>query len=298
MEFNKIIKRIAKDVADVQHNSDILAQWPISSVEAMYYSGPFFIPLIGKNISLWGNKPEDLYKQKLFPGKLSNLIFYFLSEESKEKMGVENHKILLQAILSKIMVYKLNNYLDDYKSPTWMPKWNLNKNAKREDIKKLVFLLDNLAEMINPIFRTFGVQLFFDNKNVYRYYHRLDLDFNIIIVSSKEEMQIDFFEHIIKSENLDYSQVYIEKDSKIDEVINHKELFDTIKNKIEGLKNSKFDRNYVINQIYSAYNYEIPKEQINFLKTSFPKQIINFYVKTCKMPTDKLELGIQKVLGL
>jgi hypothetical protein len=68
--------------------------------------------------------------------------------------------------------------------------------------------------MINPIFRSFGVQLFFDNKNVYRYYYRLDLGFEVLVRSPKDGMEIDFFEHILRPEKLDRSNIFTIKKLK------------------------------------------------------------------------------------
>ena len=297
MDINKILKNISKDIAKVQHESDILSQWPINSVEAMYYSGPFLIPEIGKNLKAWKNDPQGLFEKGLMPGKIAGLIFYFLNEKAKEKMGEENHKKLLIGILSKIMLFKKDDYLNDYTSESWMPEWDLNAEYNKCDVKKLVFLLDNLTEMINPIFRSNGVQLFFDDKNVYRYYHRLDLDKKIIIVSPKQGMKIDFFEHIIEPENLEESRVFIEEDKGIIEGESDI-LFEEVKNKINELKNSKeFDREYVINQIFSAFDFAVPESQKRFIKTPFPEEIVKFYIKTCEIPEDKLSQRIYHILG-
>jgi hypothetical protein len=297
MEINSILKNISKDVAKVQHESDVLSQWPINSVEAMYYSGPFLIPEIGKNFLGWENDPQALFEKGLMPGKLAGLIFYFLNEKAKEKMGKDNHKNLLRGIISKIMLFKKDNYLEDYTSESWMPEWNFDTDSKKVDVKKLVFLLDNLTEMINPIFRSNGVQLFFDDNNIYRYYYRLDLNKKIIIVSPKQGMKIDFFEHIIEPENLDQSQVFIEDGGKIIEGESDI-LFNEVKNKINELKNSRdFNREYVINQIFDAFDFDVPEAQKGFLKTPFPEEIVKFYMKTCDIPEDKLSQGIYHILG-
>lgn len=296
MDMNRILEKISQDVAKVQHESDVLSQWPINSIEAMYYSGPFLIPEIGRNLMSWENDPEKLFINEIMPGKLAGLIFYFLNEKAKEKMGKENHKNLLMGILSKIMVFKKDKYLKDYTSVSWMPEWKFPLSANEVDSKKLVFLLDNLAEMTNPIFRSNGVQLFFDENNVYRYYYRLELDKNIIIVSPKKNMKIDFFEHIIEPENLGESQIYIEKKGKIIEQDPDK-LFNEVKEKIDILKNSReFNREYVIEQIFSAFNFEVSEQQKDFLKTSFPKEIVKFYIKTCQLPKDKLGKEIYGLL--
>ncbi len=296
MEINRILKNISRDVAKVQHESDVLSQWPINSVEAMYYSGPFLIPEVGKNLMGWKNDPKSLFEKGLMPGKLSGLVFYFLNEKAKEMMGEENHKDLLMGILSKIMLFKKENYLDDYTSKSWMPEWDLDANSKKVDVKKLVFLLDNLTEMVNPIFRSNGVQLFFDDNSVYRYYHRLALNKKIIIISPKQDMKIDFFEHIIEPENLDQSQVFIEGGETIGGELDI--LFEEVKNKINELKNSKeFNRKYVINQIFNAFDFSVPEAQKGFLKTPFPEEIVKFYMKTCEIPEDKLSQGIYHILG-
>ncbi len=295
--MNKILEKISQDIAKVQHESDVLSQWPINSVEAMYYSGPFLIPEVGKNLMSWENDPEKLFNKEIMPGKLAGLIFYFLNEKAKEKMGEENHKNLLMGIISKIMVFKKDNYLENYTNISWMPEWEFPLNENKVNAKRLVFLLDNLTEMINPIFRSNGIQLFFDENNVYRYYYGLELDKNIIIVSPKKNMKIDFFEHIIEPENLEESQIFIEKDGKIVEG-NSEELFNVVKEKIDDLKNSReFNREYVINQIYSAFNFEVSEQQNGFLKTAFQKEIVDFYIKKCQIPEDKLSKGIYHVLG-
>ncbi len=297
MDINAILKKISEDVAKVQHESDVLSQWPINSVEAMYYSGPFLIPEIGKNLRGWENDPLKLFKKDLMPGKIAGLIFYFLNEKAKEKMGEENHKNMLMGIISKLMLFKKENYLENYTSESWVPNWNIPETAKNVNAKKLVFLLDNLTEMINPIFRSNGVQLFFDEENVYRYYYRLELGKKILVVSPKEKMRIDFFEHIIEPEDLEESKVFIEEDGKLS-MIDVNDLFEEIKQKINQLKESKeFDREYVVNQIYSAFNYDVPEAQKGFLKTPFPEEIVKFYIKTCEIPEEKLSKGIYHVLG-
>ncbi len=297
MEFNKILRNISKDIAKVQHESDVLSQWPINSVEAMHYSGPFFIPKIGKDLMSWKNDPEGLFQQGIMPGKLAGLVFYFLNEKAKEKMGKENHKNLLGVILSKIMLFKNEDFLEDYTSKTWMPNWNLDLDSKKVDVKKLVFLLDNLTEMVNPIFRSNGVQLFFDDENVYRYYYRAELNKGIIVVSSKKGMRIDFFEHIIEPENLEESQIFVYQNGVISQG-EMDDIFEEIKDKINELKNKKdFNREYVVNQIFSAFKFSIPEPQIEFLRTPFPKEILEFYIKTCQIPKEKLSHGIYRVLG-
>lgn len=297
MDMNKIIEKISEDVAKVQHESDVLSQWPINSVEAMYYSGPFLIPKIGKNLRGWENNPQKLFEKNLMPGKIAGLVFYFLNEKAKEKMGEENHKNMLREIISKLMQFKKENYLEDYISQSWMPNWNFPDDSSKVDAKKLVFLLDNLTEMINPIFRSNGVQLFFDEENVYRYYYRLDLGKKIIIVSPKDKMRIDFFEHIIEPEDLEESRVFIEEDGDLTSV-DANDLFEEVKQKINELKGSKvFNREYVINQIYGAFNYDVPEAQKGFLKTPFPEEIVKFYIKTCEIPEEKLSKGVYHVLG-
>ena len=195
------------------------------------------------------------------------------------------------------MFYKDKNFFEDYKSVGWIPNWNFCK-ADNQNAQELVFLLDNLTEMVNPIFRSFGVQLFFDKVNVYRYYYRTNLDYNLIIASPKKDMKIDFFEHIIKSENLDKSKVYVEKDGILS-VVDMVSLKQDIKEKINEIKKSeKFDKEYVIKQIFSAFEYEISEQQKGFLNSPFPKEIKEFYIQTCKLPVEKLEKGISKVLGV
>jgi len=110
-------------------------------------------------------------------------------------------------------------------------------------------------------------------------------------------MKIDFFEHIIEPENLGESQIFLEEngiivEGKLDA------LFEEIKEKINDLKRSKeFNREYVINQLFGAFNYDIPEAQKGFLKTPFPKEIVKFYIKTCTLPQDKLSQGIYHILG-
>src|SRR3989344_6250834 len=215
MKYPQILQNIAKDIAKVQHESDVMSQWPISSVRVLYYSGGFFIPEIEKSITSWKNDPVSLFEQELMPGKLAGLVFYFLNEKLKEMMGGENHRTLLKTIISKIMTFKNDSFYENYTAASWVPELNLNPNVAMVDSRELVFLLDNLAEIVNPIFRSFGFQLFFDDKHVYRYYYRLDLNQKIIVVSLKEGMKIDFFEHIINPENLDRSQIYIDKNGEI-----------------------------------------------------------------------------------
>ena len=195
------------------------------------------------------------------------------------------------------MAFKQDNYLEDYTSNTWMPEWNLNVDTKKVDTKKLVFLMDNLTEMINPIFRSMGVQLFFDDEKVYRYYYRLDLNQKIIIASSKEGMKIDFFEHIINPEDLDASQIYVEKDGKFIEG-DLDELMEIVKGKIGKLNDTKkFDKEYVVNQLFSAFKYSIPEAQRGFLQTPFPEEIEKFYIGTCEISKDKLRYGVYSILG-
>ena len=70
-----------------------------------------------------------------------------------------------------------------------------------------------------------------------------------------------------------------------------------IRAKIESLKNQVFNKDYIIECIYKSFLCPIPPQQLDFLKIPFSKEIINFYVKTCKLPEEKLSQGIFKVLG-
>ncbi len=178
-----------------------------------------------------------------------------------------------------------------------MPDWDLDLNSKKVDVKRLVFLIDNLTEMVNPIFRSNGVQLFFDDEKVYRYYYRIDLNKSIIIVSLKKNIKIDFFEHIIEPENFEESQIFIYENGEISEgKVNG--LFEEVRDKINELKNIKdFNREYVINQVFDAFKFNILEPQREFLKTPFPKEIIEFYIRTCQIPEEKLSQGIYHILG-
>jgi len=297
MKYPQILQNIAKDIAKVQHESDVMSQWPISSVRVLYYSGGFFIPEIEKSITSWKNDPVSLFEQELMPGKLAGLVFYFLNEKLKEMMGGENHRTLLKTIISKIMTFKNDSFYENYTAASWVPEWNLNPNVAMVDSRELVFLLDNLAEIVNPIFRSFGFQLFFDDKHVYRYYYRLDLNQKIIVVSLKEGMKIDFFEHIINPENLDRSQIYIDKNGEISNA-DMAEILEIVKGKIVQLKEKNlFNKEYVIKQIYSAFNYSIPAPQKVFIQSQFPKEIEEFYIKTCRIPEDKLSRILYEALG-
>jgi hypothetical protein len=296
-EINAILQKISKDIAKVQHNSDILSQWPIPSIEAMYYSGPFFVPLFVKKLSDLKNNPEELFKNNIMPGKLSNLIFYLLNEKGKEMMGEENHKRVITMIIQKIASFKNKVYFEDYTSETWIPKEFIKLSGKNSvDTRKIVFLLDNLCEMINPIFRTFGMQLFFDKQNVYRYYYNLDIGFSVLIISDKKGMKIDFFEHIIHPEDLSFSYVYTIHNGNIKEK-NTLELIQELSKKIESLRKNTFDREYVIKRLYENFGFLVPDNQLKFLKTEFPSPIKEFYIKTCKLPEEVLAKGVNKVLG-
>ena len=292
MDIETIKLGIAKDIAKIQHNSDILSQWPISSVEAMYYSGPFFMKLFIGDVLSSGESTDSLFSKKLYAGKLSNLVFYFLNEKVKEMMGDEKYSNTLNLIISKISILRGSDPLLKNKGATVMPNWSVEKESDEVSSKTIVFLLDNLTEMVNPIFRSFGFQLFFDENYVYRYYYRTGLDFNIVVKSPKGEMEVDYFEHVIVPENLDSSKIYIEADGKLN-ATDLTELNNKITEKIRQLKSSSvFDRKYVIEQIYSAFGHEAPKEQIGFLDSPFPEVIKEAYVKTCSIPLEFLEKGI------
>lgn len=287
---------ISEDVAKIQHNSDILSQWPISSVETMYYSGPFFMKLLAKDVFMSGNTTSDLFKKRFYPGRLSNLIFYFLNEKVKEIMGAENYSNLLNLIVLKISTLRKEDPSLRKNGPTIKPDWIVENDTDEVSARSTVFLLDNLVEMVNPIFRSFGVQLFFDEKYAYRYYYRTGLDFNVVIKSPKEGMVVDYFEHIISPENLDSSKVYVETNGKLNG-IGVDDLNKKLIKKISDTKNSNvFDRKYVIQQIYGSFGFETSKEQLGFLNSPFPEGIKQIYVKTCLIPVKQLEKGILNLI--
>lgn len=293
-----ILQRLSRDVAVIQHNSDILSQWPVSSLEVMYFSGQFFLPALAGDMQKWGSTKEELSTIKLYPGKLSNLLFYFLNERVKEKMGEENYYGIFNSIIKKILLFKSGDFFKDSLSKTWIPDWEISLQGEKTNSGEVVFLLDNLNEMISPVFRSFGVQLFFDENNVYRYYFRLGLDFNVIVVSPKSGMEIDFFEHVITPEKLTESYVFLEKGNIVSRA-DTSELKKVLVEKIELVKESTvFNKEYVIKQIYSAFGFKIPDEQIGFLASPFPQQIVDFYISTCQLPVEKLESGIAKIIGI
>ncbi len=262
----------------------------------MYYSGPFFMKLLPESILESGDSADDLFKKGLYPGKLSNLIFYFLNEKAKEIMGAENYSHLLSSIIQKISASRKDDPSLRKNGPTVKPQWVIDNDADEVSARPTVFLLDNLVEMVNPIFRSFGVQLFFDDAYVYRYYHRTGLDFNVVVKSLKEGMAVDYFEHIMNPEDLDSSKVYVEKGgilSGIDVGDLNKKLI----HKIGDVKDSSvFDRAYVIQQIYSSFGFEIPNEQSLFLSYPFPDAVKEMYIKTCSIPVGQLEKGILNLI--
>ncbi len=296
MDLKNIKICISEDVAKIQHNSDILSQWPISSVEAMYYSGPFFMKLLAESVLGSGDSADDLFKNGFYPGKLSNLIFFFLNEKVKEIMGAENYSNLLNLIISKISILREDDLSLRKNSSTIMPHWLIENDTDEVSARRTVFLLDNLVEMVNPIFRSFGVQLFFDKKYAYRYYYRTGLDFNVVIKSPKEGMAVDYFEHVISPENLDSSKVYKETNGKLSGM-DTDDLNQKLVEKVGDIKGlNTFDRKYVIQQIYDSFGLKIPNEQLMFLSSPFPEIVKEMYIKTCLIPIEYLEKGILNLI--
>ena len=298
MDTNTTLKKVATDVANVQHNSDILTQWPIPSIEGMYYAGPFFVPSMMKDIASWPDDPESLFKRGLLPGKLSNMLFFFLNDKSKKQMGPVAHKFAVTTLIKKVDKVRINGETEKDINDTWIPKeWESLKAVKYHNLKKLTFLLDNLNELVNPIFRGLGTEYFFKGDMVYRYYYHLGLDFKILIVSKKAGIEIDYFEHVFSPENLEYSSLFIIENDTIREDDAVEKMEELVQQKISSLDVTDFDRMYVINNLFSAFGYKVPEPCKEFVKSPFPKEITDFYVKTCTFPVEILSKEIYRVLG-
>jgi hypothetical protein len=295
-KLNLLLKQISSDIAYVQVNSDVLAQWPISSVEAMYYLGPFFVPSLIGDIKNWPVSKEDLFEKRLFPGRLSNLLFFLLEKNSKKKMG-PMHSILVNKIIETIVQIKDFDLSNKGFFRTWVPEnFCALQNNQGKDLRKLVFLLDNLTELSNPIFRAFGMQFFANDKKVYRYYYNIALNFEILVVSNRKEFLVDFFEHVLVPEDLSDSVVYSIKENKIS-LIDSAELQAIVFENIASLSKNKFDKEYVFKSSMKSFGFEQNQSAKEFLLSPFPKEILDFYIKTCLLPQDLLSGEIYKTLG-
>ena len=291
------IKKIALDIANVQHNSDVLAQWPIPSIEAMYYAGPFFVPAMLKEAGSWPSRPEELFAKKLLPGKLSNMLFFFLNDQAKKRMGPEAHAFGVATLIDHINAIRVNGEHATGINDTWLPAaWEPLENNQGQDLRRLTFMLDNLNEMRNPVFRALGTQYFFRGDNVYRYYFDVGLDQELLLITKKDGLHIDYFEHVLQPENLTEASLYLIKNGNISEAT-AKDTEKTVQERIETLGASTFDRTYVVENLFSAFGYTIPKAGEEFMRTPFPEEITEFYVKTCSLPVELLSAEIYKVLG-
>lgn len=298
MQISDVKRIIAKDLAEIQKKSDVLSQWPISSVEAMYYTGPFLVPGFAKQIGEMMQKTnEDLLSEGINSGKLSSLIFFFLNKKTKEEMGTDNYKMVLDFIINKIEELKKIESSERMEDII-VKNRKINKIENNdESLTKTVFLLDNLTEMTSPIFRTFGYQIFFNEDRVYRYYHRTNLGFDILVKSPVGKMDIDYFYHILRPEEISSGEIYIISNGDTEDIKNISELNDLISNKIKSIKeNESLDRKYVIKQTLSPFGIEIDEKIIKHGETEFPEGIVDFYKKTCELPLGILEKEIYNIL--
>lgn len=294
--FNLVLKKISSDIARVQIDSDVLSQWPISSVEAMYYLGPFFVPSVIGSINNWPSDKESLFEKKMFPGKLSNLIFFLLEKNSKKKMG-PMHPILVEKIIKTILLIKKfdENNVDYFES--FIPdKFSSLPRSGEKDSRKAVFLLDNLTELVNPIFRVFGMEIFADDKTVYRYYYNIGLDFEVLVISPRSNFHADFFEHVFVPEDLLNSSIY-KIENNVFSTIETEDLISAVSDRIKSASNSNFDRVYVFESAMKSFGFQIPSSAKDFLASTFPEEILKFYVKTCTLPKEVLSTEIYSVLG-
>jgi hypothetical protein len=289
MEFTK---KIAADIAKIQRNSDVLAQWPVPAVEILYYSTSFFLPLIFKKLEGQKYDPETLFRDKMLPGKLSHLMFFLLSPISKQVLGGRSK--MVNDIINNIGAIREDCVFEN-SFDSWIPKSILKADPRKDqDVRKSVFMLDMLTEKRNPVFRTLGYEIFVKNGICYRYYYQTGLPFEVVSVAEKGGFYMDFFEHVESPEILEAASVYSLNNGTLS-IIETERLEAILLEKLKDNRVPSIEE--IIKNLYDSYKMDMPEKQSKFIQSPYPEEVTSQYIKTCNFPEDKLIRGIEGILG-
>lgn len=226
-------KEIASDLQEIFFNGSYSDSWPIGSALAA--------DLIVEKFS------DDLItylktNPKIYPLEVSDF-FLMLNPRTVDFIKKqETMKYLFKYIVKSRKDILFKSSLDITNPP-------VIKNDEliySKDYNKIIFLLSNLSEIYNPIFRRLNHDIYTYNNLLYRYY-RLKKEY-LIIARIIKNPRITFFGHLLESEKIEKYNCYINNKLVLPDVFKKSLIEDlNLKNKELRFKTDSEKLLYVLN---------------------------------------------------
>jgi|GEM_PF-4634585 len=269
---------IAEDLVNIFISGSYSDSWPIGSALASDIITKYFITDLIKYVS---------QNPRLYPLESSDF-FLMLNPRT---IPIEKKSECMKTLFANIRKTRIDLYfrtsIELKTDLVTIPDTILDKSTK--DYHKVVFLLSNLSELQNPIFRRLNHDIYTKNNKLYRYY-RLDKEY-VVISRCSQLPKLNFFGHVLQGESINSAAIFVNgKPKEFEEIKEH--LSQQIQKYNQDIKfETDQDRClYVLNACrkhiglnalkniffeYDYKNYIVTEDMINFAKRNMEKTLNN-----------------------
>jgi hypothetical protein len=252
-----ISKKISEDMFKLTTNGSSIYSWPLSSLIISDVFSKYFIPYLTTYLD------KNINNIKLF--ELRAYLIMFLNRNIDEKIQKKYFRMIVNRIKeinvdsTFIKSLELKSY-NLYKLP--LLKYN-KFICNKKTYFKISFLLNNLSEVLFPIFRGVGFEIFTKKNLLYKFYYIND-DIYVLVSKYDNFPKLSFFGHVFEKEEINSFLIYknnmLIKD--VPKLINN--LTDNI---LKKKKEISFENNYDrINYTINRFLYHINNKKVNYTK--------------------------------
>jgi len=227
MNVDLFFKQLSDEFVNLISKSDFLDQYPLSILS------------IDKNIN---NEVVSkalnslLYKdlKQYSPLFLSNVLLLLLNRDlrldNKPKLFRKDVGVLTTNYFEKDVDILHPNSLSFVGFDAKILLRTESNDPKR--YKKIIFILDNILDLVSPIYKGFCFSIVTIDDKVIRVYYDLE-DYYVLVGTLVEEPIIDMFGHILKPELISDFSIYKKHNDKI--TVLKEDIFDILKDKLHDL---------------------------------------------------------------
>jgi len=231
MKVDLFFKKLSENFINLVQNSDFMDQYPLSIISIDKKINNENILKAMDNLI---NKDLKQYS----PLFLSNVVLLLLNHE----VHFNNKQKLFKKIIDILTTHYFKKKIDILHpdSLSFIP-FDLNfllkkSNYRYSDLKeyrKMVFLLDNILDLVSPIYKGWGFSIFEKDNKLIRIYFDLE-NYYVLVGNLRKNPNIDIFGHIIEPELVESYSVYLFKNNKF-KLMMSEDLLVYLKEKINQL---------------------------------------------------------------